>query len=328
VPYLPSSILRRLRALHPDATVVGLGCVLCFFALLKLYSLNFVKGDEHMYFYMSLLVSKGKWPYRDFFFSHPPLQLYLVGALYKLFGYSLALSKAVPSWPPWSRACMSILSVVVWLAGSRRLLLRALPVHLRCPARLVHFTGANCALAFALAATYQGFARRRFSRECSLRLALSSASTSPRSLSCWRCCSASAPGKSHCACLAATPLQRSHLRGFRRRGWPRLLVPSLRLQPQQDCASLFLVRQSQKRRLPQYSGHGWVVPASSGQSPCGHCAAGRAAKLRCRALLAGSPPESISGRRPGGGADDLRHLHLRLPVLLLNRVDYYSYYSC
>ena len=161
MPYLPSSILRRLRALHPDATVVGLGCVLCFFALLKLYSLNFVKGDEHMYFYMSLLVSKGKWPYRDFFFSHPPLQLYLVGALYKLFGYSLALSKAVPS------LAAMVSGVHVYLIG-RRLVGR---IEALIAAALFlftfdvlrgssHFTGANCALAFALAATYQGFARR------------------------------------------------------------------------------------------------------------------------------------------------------------------------
>jgi 4-amino-4-deoxy-L-arabinose transferase-like glycosyltransferase len=161
VPYLPSSILRRLRALHPDATVVGLGCVLCFFALLKLYSLNFVKGDEHMYFYMSLLVSKGKWPYRDFFFSHPPLQLYLMGALYKLFGYSLVLSKAVPS------LAAMVSGIYVYLLG-RRLVGRSeglLAVILFLFTFDVlrgssHFTGANCALAFGLAASYQALVRR------------------------------------------------------------------------------------------------------------------------------------------------------------------------
>jgi len=161
MPSLPSSILRRLRAAERGVAVVALGCVLLFFALLKLYSLNFVKGDEHMYFYMSLLVSKGKWPYRDFFFSHPPLQLYLVGALYKLFGYSLALSKAVPS------LAAMVSGVHVYLIG-RRLVGR---IEALIAAALFlftfdvlrgssHFTGANCALAFALAATYQGFARR------------------------------------------------------------------------------------------------------------------------------------------------------------------------
>ncbi|HEX7500910.1 MAG TPA: hypothetical protein VF524_11495, partial [Polyangia bacterium] len=92
---------------------MGLSAVLLFYALLKLYSLNFVVGDEHMYFYMSLLVSKGKWPYRDFFFSHPPLQLYVMGALYKIFGYSLALSKVVPS------IAAMVSGVHVYLIGKR-----------------------------------------------------------------------------------------------------------------------------------------------------------------------------------------------------------------
>jgi 4-amino-4-deoxy-L-arabinose transferase-like glycosyltransferase len=161
MPFLPSSILGRLRAAERGITVAGLGCVLFFFALLKLYSLNFVKGDEHMYFYMSLLVSKGEWPYRDFFFSHPPLQLYLMGALYKLFGYSLALSKAVPS------LAAMVSGVYVYLLG-RRLVGRSealLAVILFLFTFDVlrgssHFTGANCALAFGLAASYQALARR------------------------------------------------------------------------------------------------------------------------------------------------------------------------
>jgi 4-amino-4-deoxy-L-arabinose transferase-like glycosyltransferase len=161
MPSLASSLLRRLRAAERGITVAGLVCVLFFFALLKLYSLNFVKGDEHMYFYMSLLVSKGEWPYRDFFFSHPPLQLYLMGALYKLFGYSLALSKAVPS------LAAMVSGVYVYLLG-RRLVGRSeglLAVILFLFTFDVlrgssHFTGANCALAFGLAASYQALVRR------------------------------------------------------------------------------------------------------------------------------------------------------------------------
>jgi 4-amino-4-deoxy-L-arabinose transferase-like glycosyltransferase len=161
MPSLPSSILARLRAAERGITVAGLVCVLFFFALLKLYSLNFVKGDEHMYFYMSLLVSKGAWPYRDFFFSHPPLQLYLMGGLYKLFGYSLVLSKAVPS------VAAMVSGVSVYLLG-RRLVGRAealLAVILFLFTFDVlrgssHFTGANCALAFGLAASYQALVRR------------------------------------------------------------------------------------------------------------------------------------------------------------------------
>ena len=161
MPHLASSILRRLRATEHGVAVAGLGCILLCFALLKLYSLNFVKGDEHMYFYMSLLVSRGEWPYRDFFFSHPPLQLYLMGALYKLFGYSLALSKAVPS------LAAMVSGVHVYLLGRRlvgrieALLAVALFLFTFDVLRgSSHFTGANCALAFGLAATYQALARR------------------------------------------------------------------------------------------------------------------------------------------------------------------------
>lgn len=143
---------------------LDVGCLcaaLLAFAVFKLYSLNFVMGDEHMYFYMSLLVAKGKWPYRDFFFSHPPLQLYLVGALYKLFGYSLALSKAVPS-------LAALVSGVHVYAIGRRLVgrwegLLASVLFLFTFDVLrgsSHFTGANCALALGLAAAYQAIAGR------------------------------------------------------------------------------------------------------------------------------------------------------------------------
>jgi len=160
-PSAELSWLRRLQLRGSRLPVVGLVAVLSFYALLKLYSLNFVSGDEHMYFYMSLLVSKGKWPYRDFFFSHPPLQLYLVGALYKIFGYSLALSKSVPS------VAALVSGVHVYLLGKR--LVGRLEGVLATALFLFtfdvlrgssHFTGANCALAFGLAAAYQAVTAR------------------------------------------------------------------------------------------------------------------------------------------------------------------------
>jgi hypothetical protein len=163
MPPLPVS--RWSRPIGPrtlsSLSLVGLIAVLLAFALLKLYSLNFVNGDEHMYFAMSLLVSKGKWPYRDFFFSHPPLQLYLAGALFKIFGYSLALAKAIPS------VAAMVSGLYVYLIG-RRLVGRLEGVLatflflftfdvLRGSS---HFTGANCALAFGLMAAFEALAGR------------------------------------------------------------------------------------------------------------------------------------------------------------------------
>lgn len=160
-PPLPDRGAQLGLRLRRRADWLCLATALLVFALLKLYSLNFVLGDEHMYFYMSVLVAKGQWPYRDFFFSHPPLQLYLMGALYKLFGYSLALSKAVPS------LAAMVSGAHVFLVGKRLagrwegvlgavLFLFTFDV-LRGSS---HFTGANCALAFGMAAAYQAIRGR------------------------------------------------------------------------------------------------------------------------------------------------------------------------
>ena len=150
------------RTRGPHVATAALCAVLLAFALLKLYSLNFVSGDEHMYFYMSLLVARGNWPYRDFFFSHPPLQLYMLAPLYGLFGYSLALSKLVPS------LAAMVSGLHVYLIGKRLVgrvegvLGTALFLFTYDVLRgSSHFTGANCALAFGLAAAFQAFAGRQ-----------------------------------------------------------------------------------------------------------------------------------------------------------------------
>ncbi len=56
-------------------------------------------GDENTYFYMARLLAEGKVPYRDFFYAHPPVQLLLLGAVYRLFGYSFVLLKATAFLP-------------------------------------------------------------------------------------------------------------------------------------------------------------------------------------------------------------------------------------
>jgi len=150
-----------LPSIRQHKASVAIAAILLCYALLKLYSLNFVSGDEHMYFYMGLLVSRGQWPYRDFFFSHPPLQLYVVAPLYKIFGYSLALSKMVPS------LAAMVSGLHVYLIGKRltgrleAVLATLLFVFTYDVLRgSSHFTGANCALAFGMIATYQAIAGR------------------------------------------------------------------------------------------------------------------------------------------------------------------------
>src|SRR3989338_9365317 len=38
-------------------------------------------GDENVYFYMAKAMSEGQMPYRDFFYAHPPLHIFLLSVL-------------------------------------------------------------------------------------------------------------------------------------------------------------------------------------------------------------------------------------------------------
>ena len=53
-------------------------------------------GDENVYYYMGKLISEGKVPYRDFFFAHPPLHIYLIALIYEIFGFNITILKLIP----------------------------------------------------------------------------------------------------------------------------------------------------------------------------------------------------------------------------------------
>ncbi len=53
-------------------------------------------GDENVYYYMGKLISEGKVPYKDFFYAHPPLHIYLMALIYKIFGFNIAILKSIP----------------------------------------------------------------------------------------------------------------------------------------------------------------------------------------------------------------------------------------
>jgi len=53
-------------------------------------------SDENFYFNVGKIVSEDKIPYKDFFFAHPPLQIYLYALIFKIFGVSLFISKLFP----------------------------------------------------------------------------------------------------------------------------------------------------------------------------------------------------------------------------------------
>ena len=58
--------------------------------------MNYQPGDENVYYYMGKLISEGKAPYKDFFYAHPPLQIYLIALIYKIFGFNIIIMKSVP----------------------------------------------------------------------------------------------------------------------------------------------------------------------------------------------------------------------------------------
>jgi hypothetical protein len=134
------------------AAVALVATATLLFAVLKLYSFNFVIGDEHVYFNMAVLVNQGLLPYRDFFYTHPPLHLYEAVLAFRLFGYSLALGKLLPN------LAMAIAGMLIFAIGRRALgpaegalgcaifLLSFDPLRISS-----HFTGSNLTFVLAMA---------------------------------------------------------------------------------------------------------------------------------------------------------------------------------
>jgi hypothetical protein len=140
-------------------TVVAATALL--FGVLKLYSVNVVPGDEHLYFNMAIAVNKGLVPHRDFFYTHPPLHLYLAVLAFKLFGYSLLVGKALPN------GAMLLGGLLVFALGRR--MLGAAEGAVACalfllsfdPLRISsHFTGGNQTFALAMVGLWLAYLDR------------------------------------------------------------------------------------------------------------------------------------------------------------------------
>ena len=63
----------------------------------KQFSYRYVAGDENIYYYMAKIMAEGKaWPYRDFFFAHPPVQLFVAAGAFKVFGATYTVARTLP----------------------------------------------------------------------------------------------------------------------------------------------------------------------------------------------------------------------------------------
>jgi hypothetical protein len=140
----------------PYVTVGGAALA---YVTLKLYAIHAVTiGDEHLYFNMAVRVNQGLVPHRDFFYTHPPLHLYLAVVAFRLFGYSLALGKMMPA------AAMLIGGLMIFAIGRRALgaaegaLASALFLLSFDPLRIgSHFTGGSETFAFVMVGAWLAY---------------------------------------------------------------------------------------------------------------------------------------------------------------------------
>ena len=51
-------------------------------------------GDENVYFYMAKAASQGQMPYKDFFYAHPPLHIFILSILIRIFGINFFILKS------------------------------------------------------------------------------------------------------------------------------------------------------------------------------------------------------------------------------------------
>ncbi|MDI6826327.1 MAG: glycosyltransferase family 39 protein [Candidatus Aenigmarchaeota archaeon] len=61
--------------------------------VLRTFFLHPTFSDENFYFNVGKTILEGKAPYKDFFFAHPPLQVYALALLFKVFGTSFIIGK-------------------------------------------------------------------------------------------------------------------------------------------------------------------------------------------------------------------------------------------
>ena len=110
------------------------------FGLLKLAGLHASGTDDNIYFYMAVRFAEGAVPYRDFFFAHPPMHLLVPALLFKVFGFSIGLAKAIPA------LAQAVAGVFLYLAvrrASRPMAVGVLLLHLTAYQVLMGSTDMN-----------------------------------------------------------------------------------------------------------------------------------------------------------------------------------------
>ena len=69
--------------------------VIILFLIIKVPQIDYRYGDENIYFLMGKLITEGQFPYQDFFFASPPLQLIFTALFVALFGFHVYAMKFI-----------------------------------------------------------------------------------------------------------------------------------------------------------------------------------------------------------------------------------------
>lgn len=89
--------MRLSKFLAAKSEWLILAGLLAVFVVLKISVLAPHFADGWIYFYFGKLVAAGELPYRDFYYSSPPLIPYFMGFLHALFGFQLAFANLLPT---------------------------------------------------------------------------------------------------------------------------------------------------------------------------------------------------------------------------------------
>jgi 4-amino-4-deoxy-L-arabinose transferase-like glycosyltransferase len=84
-----------MSSLKPSKYFVFLIIILVLSIVVRLFLLHPTFSDESFYFNAGKQILKGDTPYKNFFFAHPPLQIYILAFLFKIFGTSLLVGKSL-----------------------------------------------------------------------------------------------------------------------------------------------------------------------------------------------------------------------------------------
>jgi 4-amino-4-deoxy-L-arabinose transferase-like glycosyltransferase len=69
--------------------------ILIVSVIIRLFFLHPTFSDENFYINVGKTILEGKTPYKDFFFAHPPLQVYTLAILFKVFGIFFLVGKSL-----------------------------------------------------------------------------------------------------------------------------------------------------------------------------------------------------------------------------------------